>query len=99
MKVYVDELPKKCLKCPCFNQCGYMCQINKKLLDTAGKGSADNSRDEDCPLQPLSDYTKQVKKEVCDKIYKILEHVVPHNLYWTWSIINKELNIMRGETK
>lgn len=69
MKVYVSELPKKCLKCPCFDRCGYMCKINKKLLDTVGKGSADNSRDEDCPLIPLSDYTKQVRKEVCEIIW------------------------------
>lgn len=73
MKVYVDELPKKCLKCPCFDRCGYMCKINKKLLDTVGKESADNSRDEDCPLQSLADYTKQVRKEVCEEIKQKIE--------------------------
>lgn len=72
MKVYVDKIPKKCLKCPCFDRCGYMCKINKKLLDTVGKGSADNSRDEDCPLIPLSDYTKQVRKEVLDELCNML---------------------------
>ena len=76
MKVYVDELPKKCLKCPCFDRCGYMCKINKKLLDTVGKESADNSRDEVCPLQSLADYTKQVRKEICDKIR---ENAISHN--------------------
>lgn len=53
-----------------------------------------------CWLKELiTEYTKQVRKEVCEKIYKVLEQVVPHNLCWTWSIINKELNIMRGERK
>ena len=86
MKVYVSELPKKCLKCPCFDNCGYICKINRRMLDTVGKGSADNSRDEDCPLHSLTDYTKQVRKEVIDEIKENLLKLEPNcikqpNLY------------------
>ena len=61
MKVYVDELPKKCEEC-------YFCKNNHCLFDTA-----------DCPFDrniitfdSLADYTKQVRKEVLDQVYKIL---------------------------
>ena len=106
MKVYVDELPKKCLKCPCFDRCGYMCKINKKLLDTAGKESADNSRDEDCPLQSISDYTKQVRKEVLGELMNMLGDraeliecgSVAEFMFTTYDL-QESINEILGETK
>ena len=65
MKVYVSELPKGCEKCK-FYECEteligewgvekhrHTCKINGSLIQGI------------CPLQSLSDYTKQVRKEVC----------------------------------
>ena len=67
MEMYVDKLPNKCLKCPCFNSAGYMCNINKRMLDTVGKGSADNSRDEKCPLKLIENYKGPSKKVLYNK--------------------------------
>ena len=68
MKVYVDELPKSCEKCK-FYECEtelvgewgmknyrHICKINGSLIQGI------------CPLHSLADYTKQVRKEVCEEI-------------------------------
>ena len=44
----------------------------------------------------LSDYTKQVRKEVLQQVYKVLEQAVPHSLSWSWAVINKELEQIQG---
>lgn len=71
MKVYVDELPKSCEKCKFYEyeiehngEWGFethrrMCKINGSLIQGI------------CPLQSLADYTKQVRKEVLDQVYKV----------------------------
>lgn len=59
MKVYVDELPKECLKCPCRSD--IWCNIEHYYI---------GNMDKVCPLQSLSDYTKQVRKEVCEEIFR-----------------------------
>ena len=71
MKIYVDELPKACFLCPCCeywdkpNQ--YICQVlnNKcrkcEIVDHT-------KRNKNCPLKTLTDYTKQVRKEVVQEI-------------------------------
>ena len=61
MRIYVDELPKSCDKCK-FYECEtelvgewgiekhrHICKINGSLIQGI------------CPLQSLSDYTKQVR--------------------------------------
>ena len=63
MRVYVDELPKSCGDCVFCKQteyCYYCDKLHMKL------GYID--KDKDCPLQPLADYTKQVRKELCEEI-------------------------------
>ena len=63
MKIYVDEMPKSCGDCVFCKQteyCYYCDKLHTKL-DYIDK-------DKDCPLQPLADYTKQVRKEVCEEI-------------------------------
>lgn len=75
MKVYVDELPKCCSKCPCMNDdieygnhCNIICVNDLKLsLDW---DDCQHFRHKDCPLHSLADYTKQVRKEVCEEIRK-----------------------------
>ena len=63
MKVYVDELPKSCWECPML--------ANKE----SGEGEPYCvltdiylGNHKSCPLQSLADYTKQVRKEVCEEI-------------------------------
>ena len=77
MKVYVDELPKSCEECP-------MCRSGKLKLQRKGRyveakqcvfgqykyQTIDNEIDT-CPLKSLSDYTKQVRKEVCEQLKDI----------------------------
>lgn len=66
MKVYVEELPKKCLDCVCFNKVNGRCQLKHLYIDT-------DLEPTDCPLQSLSDYTKQVRKELISEIKEKLK--------------------------
>lgn len=77
MKVYVDELPKSCENCPCYSysegfcNCEFWWQKYKEIKDVqeyTHLGYKQNERPNDCPLQSLSDYTKQVRKEVVQEI-------------------------------
>ena len=59
MKVYVDELPKGCESCPFYlkehcviDSISFLCPLEEKKIQ----------------IHSLSDYTKQVRKEVCDCI-------------------------------
>ena len=72
MKVYVDELPVD--DCPCnydgmCNLLGYKNECN--ICYYEGK------RRKDCPLQPLTDYTKQVRKEVREEFKEIVRQKYP----------------------
>lgn len=74
MRIYVDELPNSCEECP-------MCRSGKLKLQRKGRyveveqcvfgqykyRTIDDEIDT-CPLQSLADYTKQVRKEVCEEI-------------------------------
>lgn len=69
MKVYVDELPKECFECPCFRNdidfpCGLSDGTKDYFLDEIDGG--------ECPLKSLAEYTKQVRKEVCQEIRKFV---------------------------
>ena len=64
MKVYVDELPKDCLDCPCESE--YCCKLLNDDVGCCKWGEIHKN----CPLQSLSDYTKQVKKELVQEIWK-----------------------------
>lgn len=73
MKVYVDgELPKSCEKCPFYKLDTYVdvygYQINSHECVLDGSMMTGN-----CPLQSLADYTKQVRKEVCEEIRSQVE--------------------------
>ena len=67
MKVYVDELPKSCEECPLRS---YMCDA---YWCSVYEGDtilfADEVKEANlCPLQPLTDHDKQVRKEVLEEI-------------------------------
>ena len=57
MRIYVDELPKDCWDCPMHDGENGQCKMLVCYTDYIPKN---------CPLQSLSDYTKQVRKEVCN---------------------------------
>ena len=64
MKVYVDELPKDCIDCPCESE--YYCNLLNEDVGCLEWGEIHKG----CPLKTLADYTKQVRKEVCEEIKK-----------------------------
>ena len=71
MKVYVNELPECCSKCPCMNDdieygnhCNLICVNGIKLcLDC---DDCQHFRHKDCPLQTTQSLKQQVRKEVCN---------------------------------
>ena len=70
MKVYVDEKTKSCRECQ-------FCDKDNGLCEMLGQYFRDGYDYTDCPLQSLSDYTKQVRKEVCEEIKEKLRKEYP----------------------
>lgn len=71
MKVYVDELPKNCTECDLFDQNetgSCWCCVSGDNCPSRNVPKLYKS----CPLQSLADYTKQVRKEVCEEIRKFI---------------------------
>ena len=62
MRIYVDELPKDCIDCPCESE--YYCNLLNEDVGCLEWGEIHKG----CPLQSLADYTKQVRKEMCEEI-------------------------------
>ena len=66
MKIYVDELPKSCDKCP-FNVKTMF--FSEKNLESVGwVNNCKLGFSFGCRLQSLADHDKQVRKEVCEEI-------------------------------
>ena len=72
MEYFVDEMPRDCASCKHYHMnCadGYSCsKLRKEIHPNFSEGIG--YRHQDCPLQSLADYTKQVRKEVCDNFRK-----------------------------
>lgn len=72
MEYFVDEMPRDCASCKHYHMnCadGYSCsKLRKEIHPNFSEGMG--YRHQDCPLQSLTDYTKQVRKEVCEEIRK-----------------------------
>ena len=69
MTIYVDELPKSCRECFC-NVEDTWCALSDGEMGDICEECDNKTRHKKCPLQPFSDYTKQVRKEVLDIIDK-----------------------------
>lgn len=77
MKVYVDELPKSCSECRYVSylriddvfRCGICDHKDYIEVDEYKKGIKISN----CPLQSLTDYTKQTRKEVVEEIEEMLK--------------------------
>ena len=83
MEYFVDEMPRDCASCKHYHMnCadGYSCsKLRKEIHPNFSEGIG--YRHQDCPLQSLTDYTKQVRKEVCEKIKKqIFNHFNVKNM-------------------
>lgn len=75
MKVYVDELPKDCIDCPFCQDIKVNAGMDRLLFCKANKGKAIKNIEKSFDkcivkneFQSLTDYTKQVRKEVCEEI-------------------------------
>ena len=70
MKIYIDgELPKDCIDCPC--EVEYYCNLLNEDIGCLKWGEVHKN----CPLQSISDYTKQVREEVCDDLCNEIEFI------------------------
>ena len=74
MEYFVDEMPRDCASCKHYHMnCadGYSCsKLRKEIHPNFSEGIG--YRHQDCPLQSLSDYTKQVRKEVLSELRNML---------------------------
>lgn len=118
MKVYVDELPKSCAECEWFtpnhsskdgrNFCllARMPFYNTEEERQTTRGQyKDSLSDFDCPLQSLSDHTKQVRKEVVQEIrnrsaksYSGYAFNLGKDVY-SYTVCDFVLDQLRGEEK
>ena len=88
MKVYVSELPKDCIECPFCQDIKVNAGMDRLLFCKANKGKAIKNIEKSFDkcivkneFQSLTDYTKQVRKEVCEKIKKqIFNHFNVKNM-------------------
>ena len=70
MRIYVDELPECCNDCEFgyFYDCQY-CSLRPDLA----REDIWVEKEKYCPLHSLTDYTKQVRKEVFERLNKTIE--------------------------
>lgn len=103
MKIYIDELPKSCAECKLLGIFRW-CYLKDSVCDEI----KNNKRHVLCPLKPLSDYTKQVRKEVVEEIkekfnkkalYVKIDGLYSYVKAIKFDNINKILNQVKGETK
>ena len=73
MRIFVDELPKDCIDCPCESE--YYCNLLNEDVGCCKWGEIHKN----CPLQSLSDYTKQVREEVVEKIKEKFNDTLKHH--------------------
>ena len=96
MKVYMDELPKDCIGCPCESE--YYCNLLNEDIGFLKWGEVHHN----CPLQSLSDYTKQVRNELKQKIWKEFEQRLMNKtedmpVMKVANMINSVLDQIQGE--
>ena len=100
MEYFVDEMPRDCASCKHYHMnCadGYSCsKLKKEIHPNFSEGIG--YRHQDCPLQSLADYTKQVRKEVCEEIRNKIEQA---KLIYEWkgeeTTIEDILDQIQGE--
>ena len=93
MKVYVSKLPKDCIDCPCESE--YHCNLLNEDVGCLEWGEIHKN----CPLQSLADYTKQVRKEVCEKIRTFAYDTFKEFGYFDETDLEHILDQIQGEIK
>lgn len=88
MKVYVSELPKDCIECPCESE--YYCNLLNEDVGCCEWGEIHKN----CPLQSLTDYTKQVRNEVCEKIREKLSLHCDYKENIGWYMTENKFNLI-----
>ena len=85
MRIYVDELPQTCLDCE-----NVLCE--HQIIEACYA-----TRHPDCPLLSLADYTKQVRKEVCEdiKFHSVYCHINGEVYYKLYPTVLEEIE--KGE--
>ena len=110
MKVYVSELPKDCIECPFCQDIKVNAGMDRLLFCKANKGKAIKNIEKSFDkcivkneFQSLADYTKQVRKEVCDGLVLLLVKHFQKDAEFTVEEICKWIeeykNQLQGETK
>ena len=84
-KVYVDELPKSCSYCPCFDVDNDECNITDCPVDYIGPSVA---KPDDCPLIDIKTHDRELVKEVCEKIAR---NVRVRKIQEEWYVIETDL--------
>ena len=99
MKVYVEKLPKGCLSCPYIVDKGDydLCAIKDCVIDDAFKYI--DKRKKSCPLLSLADYTKQVRKKVCEEIRTFAYDTFKEFGCFDETDLEHILDQIQGETK
>lgn len=104
IKVYIDELPKSCVGCPCcscdlkpeFIKIGDIMYCN--LLKQKFRFKEERKKLKDCPLQSLKTHDRELVKEVCEKIrtmaHKIGKLVFCEHCYTTNSARTIDENLL-----
>ena len=81
MEYFVDEMPRDCASCKHYHMnCadGYSCsKLRKEIHPNFSEGIG--YRHQDCPLQSLADYTKQVREEVVEEIKEKFNDTIKHH--------------------
>ena len=81
MEYFVDEMPRDCASCKHYHMnCadGYSCsKLRKEIHPNFSEGIG--YRHQDCPLQSLSDYTKQVRKEIVQEIKSAIKEKLTYS--------------------
>ena len=68
MKIWVDELPKDCGQCPCFEKHLAHCNFtNKCVIDEY----VDDIRPTDCPLQSMADHDAELFQNAIVPKFKV----------------------------
>lgn len=108
MEYFVDEMPRDCASCKHYHMnCadGYSCsKLRKEIHPNFSEGIG--YRHQDCPLQSLADYTKQVREEVVEEIkekfnkkvlYVKIDGLYSHVKAIKFDDVNKILDQVKGE--
>ena len=102
MKVYVDKLPKSCRECFC-NVEDTWCALSDGEMGDICEEYDNKTRHKKCPLKTIEYYTKQVRKQVCEEMWKEFEQRLMNKkedmpVMKVANIINSVLDkIQRGE--